>query len=101
VIDASFVPKSGKKTYGLDRFWNGRPGRSEKGLDISALAWLDITANCAYAPRIEQTPPTSQATDPESPRLDVSLKQLTRVESAHDLSHLRSVITEALIANSN
>ena len=23
VIDASFVPKSGKKTYGLDRFWNG------------------------------------------------------------------------------
>ena len=48
MIDASFVPKSGKKTYGLDRFWNGRPGRSEKGLDISALAWLDITANCAY-----------------------------------------------------
>jgi len=22
VIDASFVPKNGKKTYGLDRFWN-------------------------------------------------------------------------------
>src|SRR5258705_9140976 len=24
VVDASFVPKSGKKTYGLDRFWNVR-----------------------------------------------------------------------------
>ena len=23
VIDASFVKKSGKSTYGLDRFWNG------------------------------------------------------------------------------
>ena len=48
VIDASFVPKSGKQTYGLDRFCNGSHGRSEKGLEISALAWLDITANCAY-----------------------------------------------------
>ena len=31
VIDASFVPKSGKKTYGLDRFWNGSHSRTEKG----------------------------------------------------------------------
>ena len=38
VIDASFVPKSGKKTYGLDRFWNSSHSRSEKGLEISALA---------------------------------------------------------------
>lgn len=49
VIDASFVPKSGKKTCGLDRFWSGSHGRAEKGLEISALAWLDITDNCAYA----------------------------------------------------
>jgi len=32
VMDASFVPKSGKHTYGLDRFWNGSHGRAEKGL---------------------------------------------------------------------
>jgi DDE superfamily endonuclease len=94
VIDASFVPKSGKKTYGLDRFWNGSHGRSEKGLEISALAWLDITANCAYALSVEQTPPTSQATDPDTTRIDVYLKQLTRVVSAHDLSNLRYVITD-------
>ena len=25
VMDASFVPKSGKHTYGLDHFWNGKP----------------------------------------------------------------------------
>jgi len=35
IIDASFVPKSGKPTYGLDRFWNGSHSRTEKGLDIS------------------------------------------------------------------
>jgi hypothetical protein len=94
VIDASFVPKSGKKTYGLDRFWNGSHGRSEKGLEISALAWLDITANCAYALSVEQTPPTSDATAPETTRIDVYLEQLTHVVSAHDLSHLRDVITD-------
>src|SRR2546423_12827609 len=56
VIDASFVPKSGKKTYGLDRFWNGSHSRTEKGLEISALAWLDLTDNCAYCLSAEQTP---------------------------------------------
>lgn len=94
VIDARFVPKSGKKTYGLDRFWNGSHGRSEKGLEISALAWLDITANCAYSLSVEQTPPTSEVTDPEATRIDVYLEHVTRVVSAHDLSHLRYVSTD-------
>ena len=51
VMDASFVPKSGKHTYGLDRFWNGSHSRAEKGLELSTLAWLDITDNCAYCLR--------------------------------------------------
>jgi DDE superfamily endonuclease len=94
VIDASFVPKSGKNTYGLDRFWNSSHGRSEKGLEISMLAWLDITANCAYCLGVEQTPPTSEATDPETTRIDVYLKQLNRVVSEHHLGPLRYVITD-------
>jgi hypothetical protein len=94
VLDASFIPKSGKKTSGLDRCWNGGHGRSEQGLEISALAWLDITANCADSLSVKQTPPTSEATDPETTRLDVYLDQLTHVVSAHDLSHLRDVITD-------
>jgi alpha-D-ribose 1-methylphosphonate 5-triphosphate diphosphatase PhnM len=31
VMDARFVPKSGKKTYGLDHFWNGSHSRTENG----------------------------------------------------------------------
>ena len=94
VIDASFVPKSGKKTYGLDRFWNGSHGRSEKGLEISTLAWLDITDNCAYGLSVEQTPPTDKTSDAEATRVDVSLDQLAHVVSEHELSHLRYVITD-------
>jgi hypothetical protein len=74
VIDASFVPQSGQKSYGLTRCWNGHHGRREKGLEISALAWLDPTANGAYSLSVEQTPPTIEA-------IDIYLDQLTRVIS--------------------
>ncbi len=94
VIDASFVPKSGKKTYGLDRFWNGSHSRTGKGLEISALAWLDITDNCAYCLSAEQTPPVDKTTDSEATRIDVYLDQLARVVSEHHLSHLRYVIAD-------
>jgi hypothetical protein len=94
VIDASFVAKSGTQTYGLDRFWNGSQSRTAKGLEISALAWLDITANCAYGLSVQQTPPTGQATDPEATRIDSSVEQVTRVVSAHNLGHLRDMISD-------
>ena len=93
-LDASFIPKSGNQTYGLDRFWNGSHSRAEKGLEISALAWLDITANCAYSLSVEQTPPSGSPADPEATRIDAYLGQLTQVVSAHDLSALPYTITD-------
>lgn len=94
VLDASFVPKSGKLTYGLDRFWNGSHSRTEQGLEISVLAWLDISANCAYCLSVEQTPPTGKATDQDDTRIDVYLDQLTRVVSEQELGALRYVVTD-------
>ena len=94
VMDASFVPKSGKHTYGLDRFWNGSHSRAEKGLEISALAWLDITDNCAYSLSVEQTPPSATTSVPEATRMDVYFDQLSRVVKAYDLRCLRYVVTD-------
>ena len=94
VLDASFVPKSGQHTYGLDRFWNGSHSRAEKGLEISTLAWLDITGNCAYCLSVEQTPPSAETADPETTRMDVYLDQLSRVVTTHDLRFLRYVVTD-------
>jgi hypothetical protein len=53
IMDASFVPKSGKHTYGLDRFWNGSHSRTERGLEISTLAWLDLTGNCCGPQKLD------------------------------------------------
>ena len=94
VTDASFVPKSGQHTYGLDRFWNGSHSRAEKGLELSTLAWLDITDNCAYALSVEQTPTSAETSDPEATRMDVYLDQLSRVVKAHGLKFLRYVVAD-------
>jgi DDE superfamily endonuclease len=57
-IDCSFVPKSGKATYGVDWFYNGSANRSEKGLEISVIAVIDVAAHRGYTLSVQQTPPT-------------------------------------------
>jgi hypothetical protein len=94
VLDASFVPKSGKHTYGLARFWNGAHSRTEKGLEISALGWLDVTDHCAYVLSVEQTPPTGHVTTHETTRIDSYLDQVRRVVQQHALGQLRYVVTD-------
>ena len=36
-FDCSFIAKSGKKTYGLDRFWSGCLNRAVKGLELHLI----------------------------------------------------------------
>ena len=93
-VAARFVPKSGKKTAGLDRCWHGSHSRTDKGLAISALAWLDITDPCAYGLSVEQPPPPDKTTDTAATRIDIYLEQLARVVSEQHLSPLRSVSTD-------
>ena len=113
VLDASFVKKSGRCTYGLDRFWNGTAGRAEKGLEISALCWLDVTANQAYSLSVEQTPANAKKVPAkrrgrkaktkaqskarqvnEDSRLDAYLSQVRRVVETRQLQWLRYLITD-------
>lgn len=58
--DCTFVPKSGKHTYGLDHFFNGRTGRTERGLELSVLALIDAQTKQAYTLSAQQTPPRKQ-----------------------------------------
>lgn len=55
-MDCSFVPKRGKATYGLDWFYNGSASRSEKGLEISVIAVVDVAAHRDYTLSVQQTP---------------------------------------------
>ena len=76
--DASFIPKSGKQTFGLGHFFNGCASRAERGLEISTLAVVDVTRRCAFTLAVSQTPPGEDATqaEPEETRIDFYKQQL-------------------------
>jgi len=57
VQDASFIPKSGKQTFGLGHFFNGCANRAERGLEIAILAVVDVSRRCAFTLAVAQTPP--------------------------------------------
>lgn len=54
-LDCSFIPKSGKHTEGLGKFYNGSQGKAEKGLEISTLAVIDLEGNTGYNLSTRQT----------------------------------------------
>jgi hypothetical protein len=89
--DATFIRKSGKRTYGLDRFWNGCAHRTERGLELSCIAVLDVARRTAYPLSAQQTPPRPIAlsassqeaaapqpkSEPEETRMDFYLQHLS------------------------
>ena len=60
-------------------------------MEVSLLDWFDITDNCVYALSAEQTPPGTEAS---GVRMAGYLDHVQGVVSAHDLSHLRYIITD-------
>ena len=47
-MDCSFISKSGKETYGLDRFWSGCMNRALKGLEVSLVCLVDVKTGKAW-----------------------------------------------------
>lgn len=83
-FDPSFVPKSGQRTYGLDRFWNSTQSRVQRGLEINTVAWIDVAANTAYHLSTAQTPPQPAGTADET-RIDAYLDHLRQVVQRQSL----------------
>ena len=81
--DCSFIPKAGKRTPHIDKFWSGCASRAMPGLEISSLAVVDVDANTAIHLECEQTP--GNLPDSES-RIDFYADQVVR--RAEDLKEL-------------
>jgi putative transposase len=52
--DESIVTKSGKKTYGLDRFFSGLYGKAVPGLAFFALSLISVNERRSYPIMVEQ-----------------------------------------------
>jgi hypothetical protein len=81
--DCSFIPKSGKRTPHVAKFWSGCASKSLPGLEISSLAVIDLEANTAFHLECEQTPGTLP--DNES-RIDFYVNQV--INRAEDLKKI-------------
>jgi hypothetical protein len=55
-MDCSFIPKSGKATYGMDWFYNGSESCTQKGLEISVIGVIDVESHQGYSLSVQQTP---------------------------------------------
>jgi hypothetical protein len=77
-FDPSYIPKSGKQTYGLGRYWSGSAKSTKLGLDICGFAVVDVENNTAFHLKAWQTPGVDKS--------DATQFNL--------LSHYGSIITE-------
>lgn len=79
-FDPSYIPKAGKSTPGLGRYWSGKDQRTLKGLEISCLAIIDVDAQTAMPLEIVQTP----------------AKEALKKENKNLISHYVSIIEKQM-----
>lgn len=91
--DATFISKSGKKTHGVDFFWNGSAGKAEKGLELDTIAIIKISKDGkeGFTLSTEQTPANPI---PKKDRKNTSGSMLTRID--HYLKHTAKVVATLL-----
>ena len=78
VVDCTFVPKSGKATYGLDKFWSSCAGKAQRGLEASVLACVNVATKQCFALEATQTPAgVTQREDRGYSRLSFYIEQLS------------------------
>jgi hypothetical protein len=75
-MDATFIKKSGKQTFGLGKFHNGSNSRIETGLECSLISLIDLEQNASLALDCKQTPPRF---GDDKTRIDFYLKQVQAV----------------------
>lgn len=77
VIDCSFISKSGKKTFGLDKFWSGVASKAKHGLEVSVLGCINVVSGKATFLDATQTPSgLSKKDDNKYSRTDFYLEQI-------------------------
>ena len=79
-IDCSFISKSGKQTWGVDNFYNGSISKSQKGLEISVISVVDVSAHQGYTLCVKQTAATDRPPIPD-PQPKVKKKRKSKSKS--------------------
>ena len=62
-FDPSYLPKSGKQTPHIGKFWSGCLGKAVKGIEIGGLGVVDVDNNTALSLESIQTPSALELKD--------------------------------------
>lgn len=71
-IDATTIPKAGRKTFGVGWFWSGSRNSMIKGLEVSCISIVSMPFRTAFALSVRQTPAITRKLS----RLDHYLRQV-------------------------
>lgn len=69
-LDASYLPKSGKVTPGVGKYWSGAAGQALWGMEVSLLSAIDVDHRTAWHLDAVQTPAKAERTDKDISLLD-------------------------------
>lgn len=61
-FDATYLPKSGKQTPGVGKYWSGSAGRALWGIELGLLSVIDIDFHTAFHVDVAQTPGPDERT---------------------------------------
>lgn len=65
IFDPSFLPKSGKKTPGLGRYWSGQAGAVKRGLEVGCFSVGDLEHRTAFHLSASLTPSAAELAEKE------------------------------------
>lgn len=92
VQDSSFISKSGKKTHGLDFYWNGSAGKVEKGLEVDVIAAVKINDKKeGFTISAEQVPANQT---PKSERKKKKTTDFSKIDFY--LEHVKKVLPQLI-----
>jgi|GEM_PF-3145638 len=60
IFDPSFLPKSGKNTPGVGRFWSGQAGAVKRGIEVGCFAVGDLGHRTAFHLSAKLTPSAAE-----------------------------------------
>ncbi|NER08241.1 MAG: transposase [Okeania sp. SIO3C4] len=98
-IDCSYLPKAGKSTYGLDKFFSSVAGRAKKGLEISLLCLINTENGKAWSLDVSQTPAglSTKQDDPDAPtRINHYMDQLKEAQT--HLKDIKYIVADGFYA---
>ncbi|AZQ61174.1 transposase [Flammeovirga pectinis] len=96
-FDPVYLSKSGKKTYGLGKYWSGCAGKAQKGLDLSGIGIVDVESRNAFHYDAIQTPSITELKEKGMSLVDhYASTLLTHKEQL--LTHSKYVVADAYFA---